>query len=106
MAVQTWDILHGYLFLSQGKPLKNFLKNAKMQPNSKTRVDALAIIIDSCYKKFLNDMEKKQPMSEQQMMSMLEILVDASGKLQHMRYTNSSGVWHGVKVYQKVIKNL
>jgi hypothetical protein len=45
-------------------------------------------------------------MSEQQMMSMLEILVDASSKLQHMRYTNSLGVWPGVKIYQKVIKNL
>jgi hypothetical protein len=77
-----------------------------MQPDSKTRVDALATIIDSCYKKFLDGVEKKQPMSEQQMMSMLEILVDASSKLQHMRYTNSLGVWPGVKIYQKVIKNL
>lgn len=82
------------------------MKNAKMQSNRKNRIDALAIIINSCYKKFLDGMEKKQPMSEQQMMSMLEILVDASSKLQHMRYTNSLGVWSGVIVYKEVIKNL
>jgi len=85
-----------------------------MQPNSEafvrpldqSRVDSLASLIDCCYKKFLEYSEKNQPMSEQQIISMLEMLSDASGKLQHLRYSDASSVEWGTYIYLQTIKNL
>jgi hypothetical protein len=67
---------------------------------------ALKEIINAATNKCKILCEKDDILSKQSMLTLMLIVSDATEKILHMRWTDTQGLMHGVKIYSQAIENL
>ena len=50
--------------------------------------------------------EKHDHLSKQSMLTLMLIVLEATEKILHLRWTDTEGLHHGVKIYSQAIENL
>jgi len=67
---------------------------------------AIKTIVDAANNKYTELCSNNACVSGSEVLAVMRLVADATAKVLHMRWTNTDGLYHGVRIYKQAIKNI